>query len=117
MYLKNKKQPYSFNFYREITLWCCFKLNDGISFTFTGFHLCTTMYRPKKKHRDNLIHSTFAGGDCKTLMFVQISPSSTDSGETLCSLNFASRARAVEHGPVRKQVDPAESLKFKQMVF
>ncbi|KAF8719842.1 hypothetical protein HU200_024600 [Digitaria exilis] len=73
-------------------------------------------YRPKKKHRDNLIHSTFAGGDCKTLMFVQISPSSTDSGETLCSLNFASRARAVEHGPVRKQVDPAESLKFKQMI-
>ncbi|RLM52860.1 hypothetical protein C2845_PMPSC011939 [Panicum miliaceum] len=55
------------------------------------------------------------GGDCKTLMFIQISPSSTDSGETLCSLNFASRVRAVEHGPARKQVDPAESLKFKQM--
>ncbi|RCV17834.1 hypothetical protein SETIT_3G251500v2, partial [Setaria italica] len=55
------------------------------------------------------------GGDCKTLMFVQISPSSTDSGETLCSLNFASRVRAVEHGPARKQADPAESLKFKQM--
>ncbi|XP_062231318.1 kinesin-like protein KIN-14J [Phragmites australis] len=55
------------------------------------------------------------GGDCKTIMFVQISPSSTDSGETLCSLNFASRVRAVEHGPARKQVDPAESLKLKQM--
>ena len=50
-------------------------------------------------------------------MFIQISPSSTDSGETLCSLNFASRVRAVEHGPARKQADPAESLKFKQMVF
>ncbi|KAJ1262775.1 hypothetical protein BS78_09G135800 [Paspalum vaginatum] len=55
------------------------------------------------------------GGDCKTLMFVQISPSSTESAETLCSLNFASRVRAVEHGPVRKQVDPAENLKLKQM--
>ncbi|CAL4893418.1 unnamed protein product [Urochloa decumbens] len=55
------------------------------------------------------------GGDCKTLMFVQISPSSTDSGETLCSLNFASRVRAVEHGPARKQADPAESLKLKHM--
>uniref|UniRef100_A0A804QNS1 Kinesin-like protein n=1 Tax=Zea mays TaxID=4577 RepID=A0A804QNS1_MAIZE len=55
------------------------------------------------------------GGDCKTLMFVQISPSSMDSGETLSSLNFASRVRTVEHGPARKQVDPAESLKFKQM--
>uniref|UniRef100_A0ACD5TH99 Uncharacterized protein n=1 Tax=Avena sativa TaxID=4498 RepID=A0ACD5TH99_AVESA len=55
------------------------------------------------------------GGDCKTLMFVQISPSSTDSGETLCSLNFASRVRAIEHGPARKQVDPAENFKLKQM--
>ncbi|KAL6610176.1 hypothetical protein ACP70R_040145 [Stipagrostis hirtigluma subsp. patula] len=55
------------------------------------------------------------GGDCKTIMFVQISPSSTDSGETLCSLNFASRVRAVEHGPARKQVDPDESSKLKQL--
>lgn len=59
---------------------------------------------------------TVVGGDCKTLMFVQISPSSTDSGETLCSLNFASRVRAIEHGPARKQVDPAENFKLKQMV-
>ncbi|CAM0955635.1 unnamed protein product [Alopecurus aequalis] len=55
------------------------------------------------------------GGDCKTLMFVQISPSSSDSGETLCSLNFASRVRAIEQGPARKQVDPAENFKLKQM--
>ncbi|KAJ0561216.1 putative minus-end-directed kinesin ATPase [Helianthus annuus] len=45
------------------------------------------------------------GGDCKTLMFVQISPSSADLGETICSLNFASRVRGVEHGPARKQTD------------
>ncbi|XP_073117546.1 kinesin-like protein KIN-14J isoform X2 [Elaeis guineensis] len=55
------------------------------------------------------------GGDCKTLMFAQISPSSADLGETLCSLNFASRVRGVEHGPARKQSDPAESFKLKQM--
>uniref|UniRef100_A0A0D3G7C5 Kinesin-like protein n=1 Tax=Oryza barthii TaxID=65489 RepID=A0A0D3G7C5_9ORYZ len=55
------------------------------------------------------------GGDCKTLMFVQISPSSADSGETLCSLNFASRVRAIDHGPARKQADPAETFKLKQM--
>ncbi|KAI3972145.1 hypothetical protein MKW92_006390 [Papaver armeniacum] len=36
------------------------------------------------------------GGDCKTLMFVHISPSFADSGETLCSLNFASRVRGNE---------------------
>ncbi|XP_010546697.1 PREDICTED: kinesin-like protein KIN-14G [Tarenaya hassleriana] len=55
------------------------------------------------------------GGDCKTLMFVQISPSSTDLGETLCSLNFASRVRGIESGPARKQADVSELLKFKQM--
>ncbi|XP_023637497.1 kinesin-like protein KIN-14S [Capsella rubella] len=55
------------------------------------------------------------GGDCKTLMFVQISPSSADQGETLCSLNFASRVRGIESGPARKQADMSELLKSKQM--
>lgn len=49
-------------------------------------------------------------------MFTQISPSSADLGETLCSLNFASRVRGVEYGPARKQSDPAESFKLRQMV-
>ncbi|KAE8725230.1 hypothetical protein F3Y22_tig00009009pilonHSYRG00280 [Hibiscus syriacus] len=55
------------------------------------------------------------GGDCKTVMFVQISPSSLDLGETLCSLNFASRVRGIESGPARKQVDLTELYKYKQM--
>jgi hypothetical protein len=49
-------------------------------------------------------------------MFVQISPSSSDSGETLNSLKYASRVRSVEHGPACRQADPVESLKLKQMV-
>ncbi|KAK8678008.1 hypothetical protein V6N13_143525 [Hibiscus sabdariffa] len=56
------------------------------------------------------------GGDSKTLMFVQISPSEHDLGETLSSLNFASRVRGVELGPVKKQVDTAELQKLKQML-
>ncbi|KAK3135685.1 hypothetical protein QOZ80_5BG0422170 [Eleusine coracana subsp. coracana] len=56
------------------------------------------------------------GGDCKTLMFVQISPSSSDAGETLNSLKYASRVRSIEHVPARKQAaDPVDSLKLKQM--
>ncbi|KAM7469316.1 hypothetical protein LguiA_007499 [Lonicera macranthoides] len=55
------------------------------------------------------------GGDCKTLMFVQISPSSADLGETICSLNFASRVRGIEHGPARKQADMTDLFKYKQM--
>ncbi|KAL6960260.1 hypothetical protein U1Q18_043745 [Sarracenia purpurea var. burkii] len=45
----------------------------------------------------------------------QISPSATDLGETICSLNFASRVRGIEHGPARKQADFAELFKYKQL--
>ncbi|KAI5062062.1 hypothetical protein GOP47_0022601 [Adiantum capillus-veneris] len=55
------------------------------------------------------------GGESKTLMFVQISPSELDAGETLCSLNFASRVRGVELGPARKQLDSTDTVKYKQM--
>jgi kinesin family protein C2/C3 len=57
-----------------------------------------------------------AGGDSKTLMFVQISPNESDSGETLSSLNFATRVRGIELGPARKQLDSSDLLKYKQMV-
>ncbi|KAL8540830.1 hypothetical protein ACS0TY_002161 [Phlomoides rotata] len=55
------------------------------------------------------------GGDCKTLMFVQISPDMSDLGETICSLNFASRVRGVEHGPAKRQTDHSELFKYKQL--
>lgn len=55
------------------------------------------------------------GGDSKTLMFVQISPNESDSGETLSSLNFATRVRGIELGPARKQLDSSDLLKYKQM--
>lgn len=57
-----------------------------------------------------------AGGDSKTLMFVQISPSEQDLSETLSSLNFATRARGVELGPAKKQIDTSELQKLKMMV-
>ncbi|CAI9111414.1 OLC1v1011635C2 [Oldenlandia corymbosa var. corymbosa] len=56
------------------------------------------------------------GGDSKTLMFVQISPSEKDLSETLSSLNFATRVRGVELGPVRKQIDTSELQKMKLML-
>ncbi|KAJ9564701.1 hypothetical protein OSB04_000667 [Centaurea solstitialis] len=56
------------------------------------------------------------GGDSKTLMFVQISPSEKDLSETLSSLNFATRVRGVELGPARKQIDTTELQKLKTML-
>ncbi|XP_071735388.1 kinesin-like protein KIN-14R [Rutidosis leptorrhynchoides] len=56
------------------------------------------------------------GGNSKTLMFVQISPSENDLSETLSSLNFATRVRGVELGPARKQIDTSELQKMKLML-
>lgn len=56
------------------------------------------------------------GGDSKTLMFVQISPSEQDLSETLSSLNFATQVRGVELGPARKQIDTSELQKMKVML-
>ncbi|KAI3518996.1 hypothetical protein L1887_07955 [Cichorium endivia] len=56
------------------------------------------------------------GGDSKTLMFVQISPSEHDLSETLSSLNFATRVRGVELSPARKQIDTSELQKMKMML-
>ncbi|GAB4848809.1 Kinesin-like protein KIN-14R [Ancistrocladus abbreviatus] len=53
------------------------------------------------------------GGDSKTLMFVQISPSEQDLGETLSSLNFASRVRGIDLGPAKRQIDTSELQKTK----
>lgn len=62
-----------------------------------------------------LIHCLL-GGDSKTLMFVQISPLERDLGETLSSLNFATRVRGIDLGPAKKQIDFGEVQKLKLLV-
>lgn len=40
-------------------------------------------------------------------MFVNISPAVYNLGETVCSLNFASKCRSTELGQAKKQTGPA----------
>ncbi|EEF29993.1 kinesin-like protein KIN-14R isoform X2 [Ricinus communis] len=56
------------------------------------------------------------GGDSKTLMFVQISPTEQDVSETLSSLNFATRVRGIEFGPAKRQIDTSELQKMKLLL-
>jgi kinesin family protein C2/C3 len=44
------------------------------------------------------------GGNSKVLMFVNVSPAVYNLGETLCSLNFATRCRNVELGQAKRQI-------------
>ena len=49
-------------------------------------------------------------GDSKVMMFVNISPAVYNVSETLCSLGFAARCRAVELGQAKKQTSESPEL-------
>ncbi|CAH1774176.1 unnamed protein product [Owenia fusiformis] len=54
------------------------------------------------------------GGDSKTLMIVQVAPVEKNVGETICSLNFGQRVRAVELGQASKKTESAEVTELKE---
>lgn len=56
------------------------------------------------------------GGQAKTLMVVQISPVLKNVSESVCSLNFATRVRAVELGSAKKVTESAEVAALKKRI-
>ena len=55
------------------------------------------------------------GGDSKTLMVVQAAPVAKNVSETVCSLTFAQRVRAVELGQAtRRVVGPPSSERARE---
>jgi len=53
---------------------------------------------PYRNSKLTYLLSDSLGGHAKTLMFINVSPNDTDSDETNCSLQFATRVRKVELG-------------------
>ena len=92
-------------------------INKSLSALGNCMSALATRQRNRKKHgaaaaghvpfRDcKLTHilSPCLGGDSKTLMFVHAGPAASEAGESACTLEFASRVRAVELGPARRNV-------------
>jgi len=58
---------------------------------------------PYRNHKLTQLMQDSLGGSAKTLMFVNISPSSSNSDETTCALKYASRARCIENDVKRNK--------------
>merc|ERR1712113_121784 len=59
---------------------------------------------PYRNHKLTQLMQDSLGGSAKTLMFVNISPSSSNVDETVNSLKYASRARCIENDVQKSQL-------------
>jgi kinesin family protein C2/C3 len=69
------------------------------------------MHVPYRNSKLTFLLQDSLGGNSKVLMFVNVSPAVYNAGETVCSLTFAARCRAVELGQAKKQVAAGGSEK------
>lgn len=64
-----------------------------------------TSHVPYRNSKLTFLLQDSLGGNAKTLMFINVSPSKDDAEETMCSLLFATRARKVELGSAGRNVN------------
>lgn len=62
-----------------------------------------------------LLQDSLSGGS-KVLMVVNVSPAAYNHSETISSLNFAARCRAIELGKANKQEESGEAVYLKREV-
>mmetsp|Transcript_30385 Transcript_30385/g.58413 ORF Transcript_30385/g.58413 Transcript_30385/m.58413 type:complete len:881 (+) Transcript_30385:714-3356(+) len=60
-----------------------------------------TSHVPYRNSKLTQVLQDSLGGDAKTLMYIQVSPTEDDAGETLCTLNFGNRVKGVVLGTQR----------------
>jgi hypothetical protein len=70
---------------------------------------------PYRNHILTQLMSDSLGGNAKTLMFVNVSPASSNEEETLGSLSYATRASLIKN-EVKKDEDSAEVQRLKKII-
>lgn len=84
-------------------------LGDVISSLSTG-----SKHVPYRNHKLTMLMSDSLGGNAKTLMFVNISPTDGNIDETKNSLSYASRVRAIKNN-MKKIMSVKEETRLKQL--
>ncbi|KAF6176640.1 hypothetical protein GIB67_034502 [Kingdonia uniflora] len=81
--------------YRQVLAWCwALSFNFSLSLIILNAEIKSVMIIANSK-LTQILQDTLGDGS-KALMLVHISPCEEDVGETICTLNFAQRVRAVE---------------------
>ena len=65
-----------------------------------------TQHIPYRNSKLTHVLQDSLGGDSKTCVFVNISPSEYNLSESICSLNFGRNIRKIELGPAKKNKVP-----------
>lgn len=70
---------------------------------------------PYRNHKLTMLMSDSLGGNAKTLMFVNVSPTDSNLDETQNSLTYATRVRTIKNDPTKSESNK-EVLKLKKQL-